>query len=227
MSDTMAEANAPRTRRALLAAAAGAAAAATATALSRPFEAAAAAGDPLTLGQSNESADPTTLDGQLVISGPTANTAQVPAVEIAAHGTGTGHMALRAISDIGTSVRAESFGPFGPNSAAVYARAHEVNGHAVVAIAPAEGMGLLVQGRTHFSRSGQATVTAGKSYVDVDLSQKGGFGYPPLCFANLTTYRPGVFVTAVRPKYPVAGKMRIYLNRAVTRKSYVAWLVLN
>ena len=63
--------------------------------------------------------------------------------------------------------------------------------------------------------------------MDIDLRQKGGLSGTPLCFANVTSYRPGVFVTMVRPNYPVLGKVRIYLNRAVSSNTFVAWFVLN
>lgn len=41
------------------------------------------------------------------------------------------------------------------------------------------------------------------------------------------TYRPGVFVTTARPNYPIKGKIRIYLNRAVAADTFVSWVVLN
>ena len=63
--------------------------------------------------------------------------------------------------------------------------------------------------------------------VDIDLRQKRGLSGTPCCFANLMSYRPGVFVTAVRPNYPVVGKARIYLNRTVSANTYVAWLIVN
>jgi hypothetical protein len=31
----------------------------------------------------------------------------------------------------------------------------------------------------------------------------------------------------IRPNYPIAGKARIYLNKAAAANTYVAWLVLN
>ena len=71
------------------------------------------------------------------------------------------------------------------------------------------------------------TVSAGNSLVDVNLRQKGGLIGTPLCFPNLMSYRPGVFVTTVRPNYPADGRVRIYLNRAVSSNTLVAWFVLN
>lgn len=48
----------------------------------------------------------------------------------------------------------------------------------------------------------------------------------PLCFATLQTRRAGVHVEAVRPNVPSFGKLRIYLNEAVTASTAVAWTVL-
>lgn len=76
-------------------------------------------------------------------------------------------------------------------------------------------------------RVGRATVLKGRAYVDVDLRGKGGLGLNPRCFAELQTYRSGVWVTAVRPNYPVTGKLRIYLNKAAPKATYVAWNVTN
>jgi hypothetical protein len=89
------------------------------------------------------------------------------------------------------------------------------------------GVALKVAGRTALSRSGKAFIAAGRSRVDVDLRARGGLTGTPLCFANLLSYRSGVYVAAARPNYPSAGKLRIYLNRAVTSSISVAWVVLN
>jgi hypothetical protein len=72
-------------------------------------------------------------------------------------------------------------------------------------------------------RVGHVKVAAGHRSVDVDLRSQGGLGSGPRCFAELQTYRSGVWVTACRPNYPVAGKARIYLNKAVSKATYVAW----
>jgi hypothetical protein len=87
------------------------------------------------------------------------------------------------------------------------------------------GTALQVSGKVRFSRSGRAAVAAARSYVDVSVA--GGLTGTPLCFANLLTYRSGVYVAAVRPNYPTVGKVRIYLNKAVTASTYVAWFVAN
>jgi len=87
------------------------------------------------------------------------------------------------------------------------------------------GTALAVDGRATFSRSGRITVAAGKSYADVTVA--GGLVGTPLCFATVMSYRPGIYVRMVRPKYPTAGKLRIYLNKAPTAATYVAYFVIN
>lgn len=93
----------------------------------------------------------------------------------------------------------------------------------------ATGRALAVNGKAVFTRSGRAGVAAGKSYVDVDMTTRGGLGGTPLCFATPMTLRSGVYVNAVRPNYPTTGKMRIYLNKvaSTTSTTYVAYLVLS
>lgn len=89
------------------------------------------------------------------------------------------------------------------------------------------GAAIDVRGPAYFSRSGRLTVPAGCAYADVDLRSKGGLYGTPLCFANLMSYRSGIHVAAVRANYPTTGKARIYLNRAVSNPTYVAWFVVN
>jgi hypothetical protein len=101
-------------------------------------------------------------------------------------------------------------------------------GNGVVA-ATTTGTALRVKGKAAFSRSGRATVAMGASHVDIDLTAIGGLAGNPLCFANILTRRPGVFVETVRPNDPAVGKLRIYLNKVASTRgaTYVAWLVLN
>jgi len=55
---------------------------------------------------------------------------------------------------------------------------------------------------------------------------KEGLSSSSLCFANLMTYRAGYCVAAVRPNYPSTGKLRIYLNKALTSATYAAYFVV-
>lgn len=96
----------------------------------------------------------------------------------------------------------------------------------VLASCDTGGVALDVRGKSVFSRSGKVSIAKGRYYVDVDLRAKEGLAGTPLCFATLMTYRSGYHVAAVRPNYPSSGKLRIYLNKALTSATYVAYLVI-
>jgi hypothetical protein len=211
--------DAPRSRRAVLATAVGAAAAAAAATLGRPITATAASGDPLVLGQVNDSSDVTEVNGPFVFNG--------------GEGTSLGAWANTSTAVYGTSekslgVLGESHGSDGRDSAGVRGWTDNIGGVGVVAENAVEGVGLQVSGKAQFlTRSGRATIAAGHSYVDIDLRSKGGLAGTPLCFAILRSYRPGVTVAAVRANYPSSGKARIYLNKAVSSTTNVSWCVLS
>jgi hypothetical protein len=91
------------------------------------------------------------------------------------------------------------------------------------------GTALALYGRLQLSLSGRALIPKGWSHFDV-LIDNGEVPYgwlqrESLCFANLMSYRPGVFVTHVRPNYPW-GKVRIYLNKPLASSAWVAWMVV-
>ena len=88
------------------------------------------------------------------------------------------------------------------------------------------GIALVVDGKARFSRSGRVNIPAGAVRIDVDIKLLGSLGGTPLCFANLQTRVARVHVEAVRPNVPSFGKLRIYLNKAVTASTPVAWVVL-
>ena len=98
-------------------------------------------------------------------------------------------------------------------------------------IADDNGNALIARGKVRFNRSGRASVLAGTRHVDIDFRPTdlpfNGLEGTPLCFANLMSYRAGVFVTVVRPHYPTSSRMRIYLNRTVSSSTFVSWFVLN
>jgi hypothetical protein len=87
------------------------------------------------------------------------------------------------------------------------------------------GTALRVSGKARFSRSGKASVAAGRSYVDITVA--GGLTSHSVVHATLQTYRSGVAVAAVRVNYPSAGKARIYLTKVASASAgtYVGWLV--
>jgi hypothetical protein len=83
------------------------------------------------------------------------------------------------------------------------------------------GVALRVLGRTSFSFSGRATVAAHKSSVKVP---KVGVTSASLIVATPKTNRAGVYVQSV---VPTTGSFTIYLNKAVSGTTYVAYLILN
>ena len=226
----------PRSRRALLTAALAATAVTVAEAVARPLPAAAADGDPFVLGAANTATSQTSLTGGSadraldVQTGPFSPNAE--AIRGRADGVG-----VHGISeDVGIGVLGECLGVgtgvygkggdgngvhgFSTDFAGVYGESSDGIG---VAAKSDYGTALGVNGKAHFSRSGRATVTAG--HLSVTVTVHGGLAGSPLCFANLRSYRSGVAVAAVRPNYPSAGKMRIYLTKAVSSSTSVAWIV--
>jgi hypothetical protein len=80
---------------------------------------------------------------------------------------------------------------------------------------------LYVDGKAHFSRSGRATVGAGRSSIKVTLA---GTSSASRVFAVLHSNRAGRYVRAV---VPTTGSFTIYLNTTVTSATYIAWFVLD
>ena len=105
----------------------------------------------------------------------------------------------------------------------------------VAAGAPGGGIGLVawggigtgldtaldVRGKVKFSRSGRATIGAGKSSIKITLV---GTSSSSRVFAVLHSNRSGRYVRAV---VPTTGSFTIYLNTTVTAATYVAWFVIN
>jgi len=140
-------------------------------------------------------------------------------------------VAFAGIGVAGHTTRAGGYGVYG------LAQADGANG--VTGIATKTGVGVLaqgqptgtalrVEGKARFTRSGKASLAANKTSVDLDLGSLGGISSASLCFANLAIYKSGVWVTAVRPNWPTAGKMRIYINKvaSTTSSTAISWLVL-
>ncbi len=66
-----------------------------------------------------------------------------------------------------------------------------------------------------------------KNATYVDVTVPGGLSGSPLAFANLVSYRTGVYVAAVTPN-ATTGKVRIRLNKvaSTTSSTTVAWIVM-
>jgi hypothetical protein len=231
------EMTAPRSRRALLTAAAGAAAATVVSAIDRPALVHAGTDGDVVLGAKNTTTTTTEIENgtdivDVFVARSTAGgSAVVGDSELGTGVLGTGVHGVEGSSQEGMGVLGVSatgtgvLGHITLSGSGVRGHSFSAGGVGVLASAEA-GTALQVAGRARFSRSGRATVAAGRSSVDVDLRTNGGLAGTPLCFANLTSYRIGTYVIAARPNYPSTGKLRIYLNKAATSSAYVAWLVL-
>jgi hypothetical protein len=95
------------------------------------------------------------------------------------------------------------------------------SGAGVRAIGANTRVALAVSGKVTFSRSGRATIGAGRSSVKVSLL---GTSSSSRVFAVLHSNRSGRYVRAV---VPTTGSFTIYLNTTVTSSTYVAWFVIN
>jgi hypothetical protein len=210
----------PMRRRAVLVAAASGAAAMAAT-MAAPAAALAADDDPVRIGQTNDGQNTTIL-----------NSSGTHAFQASAAG-GDGLRGLGGSGNgsgvFGSTASATGYGVFGYNGPNMGRAALGGPDAAIWASQFAAPLALLAQGDSRFTgrvslgRSGRATVKAGTSSVVVTVGSLSG---TPLCFANLQRDRAGVWVRAVRPNYPSAGKLRIYLNKAVATDTVVAWVVL-
>lgn len=96
----------------------------------------------------------------------------------------------------------------------------------VAATAPEAATALSVNGKAQFSRSGKASVGAGRSFVDVAVP--GGLSSGSLVVATPMLNRPGVYVQSAVPN-ATTGNVRIYLNRVASSSfsTPVAWFVIN
>ena len=82
-------------------------------------------------------------------------------------------------------------------------------------------LALQVSGKVRFSRSGRATIGAGKSSVKVT---RAGMTSSSRVFAVLHSNRAGRYVRAV---VPTTGSFTVYLNTTVTSSTYVAWFAID
>jgi hypothetical protein len=242
--------NAPRSRRVFLAAAAGAAAATAASALDPRGAVRAGVDGDVVLGAANTTTTTTGIaitanaSDVLRVEGSSENAAIVGVNDdvgagvrgeattgagvlgVAPNGSGVEGSATMGNGVLGSSEEGTGvIGLISISGDGVHGHSFATAGVGVRASAEA-GTALVVDGRAKFSRSGRATVPAGASHVDVDLSAKGGLGGTPLCFANIMTRRPGIHVETVKPNTPSSGRLRISLSGPVSGSTFVAWLVL-
>ena len=246
----MSTSDAPRSRRVFLAAAAGAAAATAVSAIDPRSAVRAGVDGDVVLGALNTATTTTSLRitannlDVFRVRGISENAAIVGANDDVGAGvrgeatTGAGVLGVapngagvEGSSTMGSGVSGSSeegtgvFGTITLSGDGVHGHSFATAGVGVRASAEA-GHALVVDGKATFSRSGRVTIPAGADHIDVDVKPLGSLGGSPLCFADLQVRRAGTHVEAVRPNVPSFGKLRIYLNRAVTASTPVAWVVL-
>jgi hypothetical protein len=244
------DSNAPRSRRALLAAAAGGAAAMAATA-ALPLTAAAADGDTVTVGNDFTGTQETSItvtspamDPQIAFRAHTVNPDAAALVGTTADDTEasddtswTGVYGYSPVSTTDGIVAAGVWGEsddYGVIGGGGLGGVFGVGGNTgVTGIGGSGGIGvyavgdtstdigLRVDGKVVFSRSGKNTIGTGKSSLKVNLA---GVSGNSRVFAVLHSNRSGRYVRAV---VPTTGSFTIYLNTTVTSATYVAWFVLN
>lgn len=122
------------------------------------------------------------------------------------HGQATSGKGVRGVANGGDGVAGEA-----------------TSGVGVRAVATT-GIALAVTGRATFSRSGKVTVPVGVTFIDVTVP--GGLTTSAIAFATLQYLRSGVYVMGARPNHPSAGKLRIYLSKALATATPVAWFVI-
>lgn len=235
----------PRSRRSLLAAAAGAAGAFAATA-ALPLTAAAADPNDVVLGAPNASVTLTSItqatDAVVAFKAKTATTGAAGLVGSTGDETfistdtsltGVYGWAPASASDVTFSAGvwgdSDDVGTYGSGTVGVrgdgLVGVIGVGGTGGIGIraigASATEVGLAVEGKVRFSRSGRSTIRAGRSSIRVNLA---GVSTGSRVFAVLHSNRSGRYVRAV---VPTTGYFTIYLNTTVSSSTYVAWFVLN
>jgi hypothetical protein len=108
-----------------------------------------------------------------------------------------------------------------PTKVGVYGETFQTTGVGGYFTSVSGGTALAVNGKARFSRAKKVTIGAGKSSLKVYLT---GVTASSLVFAVLHSNRSGVYVRAVTP---ATGSFTIYLNKAVTSATYIAYFVVN
>jgi hypothetical protein len=132
----------------------------------------------------------------------------------------------KTIAVWGDSTGTSGIGVYGTNhqegGIAIYGAANDLSGIGVYAYSA--GTALKVYGKTSFSRSGILTIPAGQSSVTTQtfIALTGD----SMILATLQEDRPGTFVRAAVPS-PGTSSLTIYLNRAVSQATTVAYFILN
>jgi hypothetical protein len=222
--ETMSDENeARRSRRQLMGLSAGAATVLGLEVL-RPAPASAADGDPVLLARTNQASNTTLIEmvdsgepGLRVVS--RADDGSVVGENTAADGYG-----MRATGAyIGLDAVGGEIGVYTVSDEGVGLRALTYDGVAVEASTAVDaGHALRVDGAVHFSRSGRVTVPPGRRWVTVPAAVRPTSS----ALATLQTRQAGVHVEAAVPDH-TNRTLKIWLNRSVTSRVEVAWLLID
>jgi hypothetical protein len=222
----------PRSRRALLGAAIGAAAATVVSAIERPARVRAGSDGDVVLAEVNHA----TAETAILKSGSDVGAALWCANDGAGagvtgdsvSGVGVSGYSIHNTGVFGSSDEGSAVYSYGPKGVGVTGAT--VTGTGIVGSADtgvgghfkaAVGTALRVDGKARFSRSKRVTIRAGRSSRKVTLA---GVTTASLVFAVLHSNRSGYYVRAV---VPASGYFTIYLNKALTSATYVAYFVVN
>jgi hypothetical protein len=126
---------------------------------------------------------------------------------------------------LGVSTHADSAAVAGTNRAARTAGGFGGLSAGVYGVAPDDAtdrVGLWVQGRVSFTRSGTLTIAARTSSISTAMP---ALSATSMVLATLQTNRAGVYIQAAVAN-PATGRITIYLNRRVTAATKVAYFVL-
>lgn len=231
-----------RSRRAILAGATAGAAAMAVAALAKPAGMLAATGDPVEVDGSHTGVGTTSIsttaaapafqgdstdDDGVGLSGVGALSATSASVGVVGSGdlgvVGGGLIGVFGLGDV-----VGTLGDSGPTGVGLYGHTGPSNapqpplGVGVVASAETSSLtALRVMGVARFSRSGRATVAAGKSTVIVNLA---GVTANSMVFAVLRQSRASRWVRAV---VAVAGSFTVRLNGTVSSSTQVNWIVFD
>jgi hypothetical protein len=146
-----------------------------------------------------------------------------PAALCQSFGNRTGVLGSSGATHPSTLAKTGVYGYAAQDATAVGVRGESTTGIGVHATS--RGTALQVSGKAQFSRSGRASLPAGKTFVDVTVP--GGLAPHSVVHATLQSYRSGTAVAAARCNYPSAGKARIYLTKVASRSAAtsVGWFV--
>ena len=133
----------------------------------------------------------------------------------------------RGVGVVGQNLAVSTIGLLGAPKKGVEGRAPNAIGFVgVEASAPEAATALNVIGKAAFSRSGKASVPAGRSFVLVTVP--GELTAASLVLATPMLNRAGVYVQSAVPN-PATGQIRINLNKVASSSSStpIAWMVLS